>query len=59
MSIKEGQTKREQQQYLESDVTVPDDKNKVIQGQRPRVEGQRSTSTRKMLQSDVRNTAKI
>ena len=58
MSMKEGQTKREQQQYLESDVTVPDDKNKVIQSQRPRVEGQRSTSTRKMLQKRLKKFSK-
>ena len=32
LSVKEGQARRQKQLYLESDVTVPDDENDVIQG---------------------------
>ena len=58
LSVKEGQTRRQKQLYLESDVTVPDDENDVIQGQRPVGEGQRSNSTRKMLQKRLKNFSK-
>ena len=59
MSMKEGRrTTNQKQIYLESGVTVPGDKNVVIQGQRPMVEGQRSSSTRKMLQKRLKNFSK-
>ena len=46
ISMKEGRrTTKQKQLYLESDVTVAGDKNVIIQGQRPIVEGQRSAST--------------
>ena len=56
MSAKEGRTRRKKQLYLESDVTVPDDKNDVIQGSVG--ESQRSNSTRKMLQKRLKNFRK-
>ena len=58
LSVKEGRTRRQKQLYLESDVTVPSDKNDVIQGQRPVGEGQRSNTTRKMLQKRLKNFSK-
>ena len=59
MSMKEGRRPTKQKQiYLERDVTVPGDKNGVIQSQRPMVQGQRSTSTRKMLQKRLKNFSK-
>ena len=58
LSLKEGRTRRNKQLYLESDVTVPGDRNDVIKIQRPVGEGQRSTSTRKMLQKRLKNFSK-
>ena len=58
MSMKEGRRTNQKQIYLERDVTVPGDKNGVIQGQRPMVEGQRSTPTRKILQKRLKNFSK-
>ena len=58
LSVKEGRTRRQKQLYLESDVTVLDDENDVIQGQRPVGEGQTSNSTRKMLQKRFKNFSK-
>ena len=58
LSMKEGQARRQKQLYLESNVTVSNDKNDVIQGQRPVGQGQRSNSTRKMLQKRLKNFSK-
>ena len=58
MSMKEGRTKRRNHLCLESDVTVPGDKNDVIQGQHHVGEVQRSSSTRKTLQRRLKNFSK-
>ena len=57
MSVKERRTRRDKQPYLESDV-LSGRKNDVIQDTRPVVEGQRSNSTRKMLQKRLKNFSK-
>ena len=57
LSVKKQRTRRDKQPYLENDV-LSGRKNDVIQDTRPAVEGQRSNSTRKMMQKRLRNFSK-
>ena len=57
LSVKEQRPRRDKQPYLENDV-LSGRKNDVIQDTRLAVEGQRSNSTRKMLQKRLRNFSK-
>ena len=58
MSIKEGRTRRDKQLYSERVVILSDDENDVIQKKRPVVQGQRSSSTRKMWQKRLKKLSK-
>ena len=58
MSMKKGRAKRQEQLYLVSVVPVSNAKDDVIQGERVVGEGQRLTSTRKMVQKRLKNFSK-
>ena len=58
MSMKKGRTRSDKQLYSERVVILSDDENDVIQEKRPVVQGQRSSSTRKMLQKTLKKLSK-